>query len=131
VGGVEFLGVGGSLSPGIPMPCLFTEAEFADHLEAALAGVDPALPKVLVCHQPPIDTPVDLMWNGRHVGSRAVRAFIERTQPALCFTGHIHEGRGIVTMGTTRVVNPGPLFQGHYAYAEIGAGVDVVEVREV
>ncbi len=128
---LAFLGAGGSLSPGIPMPCLFTETQFADILAAAAAGVDPALPKVLVCHQPPVDTIADRLWNGKHVGSKSVRAFIERVQPLVCFTGHIHEGQGIDRIGATPIVNPGMLAEGRYAYAEIGTGIEVLEIREL
>ncbi len=61
-----------------------------------------------------------------HVGSRAVRAFIEAVQPLVCFTGHIHGGVGIDTIGVTRIVNPEPLSSGGYAYAEITRwGVEV------
>ena len=47
-----------------------------------------------------------------HVGSRALRAFLERTQPPLSLSGHIHEGPAVSgrfhdAIGRTRVVNPG------------------------
>ncbi|MGN6168483.1 MAG: metallophosphoesterase family protein [Solirubrobacteraceae bacterium] len=40
-------------------------------------------------------------------GSTAVRALIERHEPALGLHGHIHEGRGIANVGKTVCVNPG------------------------
>lgn len=40
-------------------------------------------------------------------GSRAVRELIEEYQPALGLHGHIHEGRGVTTLGRTVCVNPG------------------------
>jgi Icc-related predicted phosphoesterase len=40
-------------------------------------------------------------------GSTAVRAALERHQPALSLHGHIHECRGIRRIGVTRCVNPG------------------------
>jgi Icc-related predicted phosphoesterase len=40
--------------------------------------------------------------------------------PAVCFTGHIHEGRGVDKIGKTKIINPGPLHHGGYAMAEIG-----------
>jgi Icc-related predicted phosphoesterase len=42
-----------------------------------------------------------------HVGSRAVRTFIERHQPLAALVGHIHEGRGVARIGDTEVFNPG------------------------
>jgi uncharacterized protein len=41
------------------------------------------------------------------VGSKAVRAVIERYQPALSVHGHIHESRGIWKNGRTLAMNPG------------------------
>jgi Icc-related predicted phosphoesterase len=41
------------------------------------------------------------------VGSRAVRAAIERVQPLLGLHGHIHESAGFRKLGRTLVVNPG------------------------
>ena len=47
-----------------------------------------------------------------HVGSRAIRAFIERHQPPLVLAGHIHESPRVSssyrdTIGATVAVNPG------------------------
>jgi Icc-related predicted phosphoesterase len=41
------------------------------------------------------------------VGSSAVRDAIEKYQPLLMLTGHIHESRGVVKIGRTTIVNPG------------------------
>jgi len=41
------------------------------------------------------------------VGSTAVRQLVEEYQPALALHGHIHESRGIVTIGRTVCINPG------------------------
>jgi Icc-related predicted phosphoesterase len=41
------------------------------------------------------------------VGSTAVRDFVEETQPLLALHGHVHEGRGTVTVGRTLCINPG------------------------
>lgn len=72
------------------------------------------IPLILVSHAPPRGTLVDRLHNGRHVGSSAVRAIIERYQPELCIAGHIHEGRGIDHIGKTPVYNPGALVDGHH-----------------
>jgi Icc-related predicted phosphoesterase len=72
---------------------------------------DPAR-TIYVCHSPPAQTPLDLARGGRHVGSRALRAFIERHQPPLTLHGHIHEapelsGKYATRIGATWCVNPG------------------------
>lgn len=45
------------------------------------------------------------------VGSTAVRAVIERHQPALALFGHIHEGRGVSRLGKTVCINPGSTYE--------------------
>ena len=35
-------------------------------------------PQVLICHSPPLSTPLDRIKEGLHGGSRAVREFIEQ-----------------------------------------------------
>jgi len=119
VDGVTFVGLGGSLP--CPMPTLneWSESEIADHLEAAYEGIDGSTPVVLVSHQPPSDTIVDLAGIGKHVGSAAVRHVIERRRPVLCFSGHIHEAQGVDRIGDTTLVNPGPFLDGRYAWVEI------------
>jgi Icc-related predicted phosphoesterase len=41
------------------------------------------------------------------VGSTAVRELIEEYQPLLSLHGHVHESRGVGTIGRTAIVNPG------------------------
>jgi Icc-related predicted phosphoesterase len=79
---------------------------------------------VVVVHDPPFGTKCDDLGNGVHVGSKAVRAFIEKEQPPLVLCGHIHEARSIDTIGTTTVINTGMLSAGGYAKITIeGAAV--------
>ena len=40
-------------------------------------------------------------------GSTAVRKVVEKYQPLVVVTGHIHESRGLVKLGRTTVINPG------------------------
>jgi len=120
IGGIAFAGMSGSLPCPGPTPNEYSEEEF----EAILAGVNPPaeMPFILVSHQPPYGTVNDQVSPGTHVGSRALRRFIEKTAPLVCFTGHIHEGIGKSHISTTAVVNPGPAFNGGYAVAEIEGG---------
>ncbi len=67
---------------------------------------------VAVMHCPPYNTRCDVLFNGEHIGSRAIRRWIERTQPLLTLHGHIHEspkmsGSFVDRLGRTVVVNPG------------------------
>lgn len=46
---------------------------------------------IYVIHAPPHNTNLDIIAKGQHVGSRAIRKFIEEEQPLLTLHGHIHE----------------------------------------
>lgn len=47
----------------------------------------------------------------RPVGSRALRAAIEKNQPLLGLHGHIHESRGATRIGRTLCINPGSMYE--------------------
>jgi Icc-related predicted phosphoesterase len=128
--GVAFLGLGGSLPCPGHTPNEFTDDELASFLAQAAAGPAHDLPWILVSHQPPRDTALDRVRSGMHVGSRAVGAFIEEHRPLVCFTGHIHEAAGMDSIGPTKIINPGPLHMGSYAYAEVGATLGCIEIRK-
>ena len=78
----------------------------------ALAALAPPAGTVFVLHSPPRGTRCDMVGAATHVGSRAIRAFIERHQPPLVLSGHIHESPRVSAsyrdaIGRTVVVNPG------------------------
>lgn len=83
----------------------------ADSLAHLAAACDPAR-TVFVLHSPARGTACDVVQGGHHVGSRAIRAFVEQHQPPLVLGGHIHEsprlsGAWRDRIGRTVVVNPG------------------------
>ena len=128
---IGFIGVGKSLPCPGRTPGEASEEEFKTWLEEGRASVPADIPTVLVTHQPPSQTLCDRVRIGRHVGSTALRRFIQKTQPLVCFTGHIHEGVGIDTIGGTRVANPGPLRDERYVYAEFSDGLKRLEIRKI
>ena len=125
LGEVGFFGV--SASPFTPMhtPYEITEEEIARRAEAGWNDVAGARWKIFVPHAPPRDTKLDRLVLGQHVGSTAVREFIERQQPDVVVCGHIHEARGLDTIGKTKIINCGPAGKGYYAVIEIGSDVSV------
>ena len=129
VNGVAFLGVGGSIPCPGKTPNEFTEDQFKTFLGEASTNLETDVHLILVSHQPPYHTVCDLTGHAGHVGSQSVRDFITQVQPMVCFTGHIHEGRGVDTIANTTVVNSGPLQAGGYGYAEVNPRVEVVEIR--
>lgn len=125
VGGLKFLGVGGS--PISPLNTLFemSETEVKQILNAAYGNGSFGSQFILVSHSPPVNTNVDILWSGAHVGSSAVREFIEEKKPILVLTGHIHESRGKDTINGSLIVNPGPARRGLYATVDIDDGIKV------
>ncbi len=104
VAGVHIAGLGYSSPTPFKTPGEYTEREVATRLEK-FANLRPL---VLICHAPPLDTPLDRIREGLHAGSSAVREFIEKYQPEHFFCGHIHEAEGVVfQMGKTQAQNVG------------------------
>lgn len=102
--GVRLFGIGYGVpvTPFGAWSCDLTEEEAAALL-ADTGGVD-----ILVSHSPPKGV-ADCTSAGASVGSEAVRAAIERAQPALCLCGHIHDSWGRSgAIGRTEVHNLGP-----------------------
>jgi Icc-related predicted phosphoesterase len=126
--GLTLIGLGGSLPCPGRTPNEFTEDELEAVLSSSVSDIPVKTNLILVSHQPPVDTLNDEVSDGIHVGSKAVRSFIEKYQPLVCFTGHIHEGVGIDKIGKTRLANPGPLWYGKYTYAEIYDG-QIIELE--
>jgi len=77
-----------------------------------LASQAAAEQMLFVLHSPPHGTRCDVIHSGQHVGSRAIRRFVEARQPPLVLAGHIHESPRTSSsyrdvLGRTVVVNPG------------------------
>jgi uncharacterized protein len=86
-----------------------TPGEYSeDEIAGALSVFEGRKPLYLVVHFPPRDTKLDEFSPGKHAGSPALRAWVERTQPAFLFCGHIHESAGLRDqVGATSCINVG------------------------
>lgn len=104
INGISFFGLGGGI-PTTPFGAWsfdLTEEQAAELLADCPSG------GVLVSHSPPHGA-VDIASSGKSLGSRAVRAAIDRLHPLLVVCGHIHASAGQqATIGPTRVINAGP-----------------------
>jgi Icc-related predicted phosphoesterase len=103
-----------------PREC--SEEEMMQKLERTVAKVKRLETAVFCFHCPPYDSQIDyapklnpdltpVYAHGRPlmvpVGSKSVRAIIEKYQPLIGLHGHIHESSGYVKIGRTECVNPG------------------------
>jgi len=117
--GVVFAGLSGSL----PAPGRTPNERSEEELERILGSLDDGWMRgsrlILISHQPPAWTTADRISSGDHVGSVAVRRFIEAHEPEICFTGHIHEARGLDRLGPTIITNAGPAGSGGFAAVDL------------
>jgi len=131
VRGLRVAGVGGGIGFsfwGIPYLAEYHIADFVKNLSEELRRSS-INPHILLTHTPPYNSGVDMLYSGEVVGSKALRDFLEEFAPLLHVCGHIHEGRGVATLGRTTVVNPGPAMVGYYAVARVHPELGRVEVE--
>jgi Icc-related predicted phosphoesterase len=122
VNGIMFLGIGGCNKTPFHTPTEYSEEELGEILSRFKKT--PGVHKyILISHAPPQKTKLDRVFLGFHVGSKAVRDFIEDFQPDITICGHVHEAKGTDRIGKTTIINPGP-FPKHYALIDIGVTVD-------
>lgn len=82
---------------------------------------------IFLIHNPPYECgKLDLIGGdahkkaaGKHYGSKLCRRLIDKYQPLLCVSGHVHENQGVVKLGKTTVVNCGYGEEGEYAVINV------------
>jgi Icc-related predicted phosphoesterase len=126
---IVVFGAGASTGTPFATPSEFPESAYEEWLAASWLQAAKYPHAVLASHNPPRDTACDVIPGNAHVGSAAVRAFLERAQPEVCLCGHIHEARAVDRVGRTVVVNPGPLASGGYALLRYAGGRLTAELR--
>lgn len=112
---VGFFGVSGAPHSFMHTPYEISEEEILQRAEIGWSEVKSARWKIFVPHAPPLNTKVDTVFSGKHVGSTSVRKFIEERNPDAVVCGHIHEARGIDSIGKTVILNCGQAGKGLYA----------------
>ena len=114
--GIGFMGLGAGTPPSpFNSPWELSDDAVRPLLAAGRQAIAEAPFKVLVSHSPPWQTRLDRTFMGQHVGSPAVKDFLEGGGADLCICGHIHESAGEDRIGTTLCVNLGPFRNGKYA----------------
>jgi hypothetical protein len=107
IGHLFFVGCGGGGFTPHHAEFEQSEKKFSDSIKK-LNLQDHKYKVVLVTHQPPYNTKLDKIYRELS-GSKSIRKFIEKNQPAYCICGHIHENEGKSDkIGDTVIINPGP-----------------------
>lgn len=91
-----------------------TEDELAKNLDAGWNKIRNVLKKIQLTHMPPLNTRLDMVSTGNHVGSKVIRGFIETKKPLVSVSAHIHEARGVDRIGNTLLLNPGRVSEGYF-----------------
>ncbi len=123
IGEYGFYGFGGAKTP-FTTPFEPTEEELKNGLEKAYNQVLSAKYKIQITHNPPYNTGMDIIRAGVHVGSHAVREFIENKKPILALSAHIHEAKGVDKIDETLLLNSGKFSEGYFGLVNIN-GNDV------
>ncbi len=126
---VSIFGVGASTTTPFNTPSEFPESRYAEWLEQCWAKAKKWDKTVLISHNPPNNTLCDVIGSGVHVGSTAVREFIDAHQPDICICGHIHESRNTDRIGNTIVINPGDFSAGGYVVLRYSGGELTAELK--
>ena len=121
--GVGLIGVGYSTPTPFGTPSEVSEAQLQAWLDQAVQGAKNYEHLILMAHNPPFDTQTDRVSFNQPVGSHTVREFIEKYQPDVCVTGHIHESRAVDQVGKTQVINPGLFGSGGYVMIRLLDGL--------
>jgi uncharacterized protein len=119
----EMISVGAANQTPWNCPRDLPEEELGKRIEAVANQLKNPANAIFNLHVPPFDTNLDsapeldanltpkLSLSGgfkmTSVGSKAVRAAIEKYQPLLGLHGHIHESRSAQKIGRTMCINPG------------------------
>ena len=103
--GIRFYGV--NMSPCYNRPKLalvWTNMTARLEVERAAYAMIPENVDVLLSHCPPWQC-LDRTRDGEHIGSDALREYIEQKAPRLVVCGHVHESSGAEQIGRTLVIN--------------------------
>ncbi len=115
---VGFYGYGGAKTP-FNTNIEPTEEELKNNLERGWNDVKNVAKKIQLTHMPPLNTRLDMVSAGAHVGSKVIRDFIEMKRPLASVSAHIHEARGVDRIGSTLLLNPGRISEGYFGLISI------------
>jgi len=129
IGSVGFFGASAAPHSPLKTPHEVPEEEIMLRMRLGYRDVKDSPVRILVPHAPPYGTKLDIIHSGIHVGSTAVRDFIEEEEPEVVICGHIHEARGMDTLGNSRIVNCGAGMHGCYAIVEINEKIEITNCQ--
>ncbi|UCD86435.1 MAG: metallophosphoesterase [Desulfobacterales bacterium] len=128
---IGLVGVGYSTPTPFGTPSEVSDAQIQAWLDRAIEQARDFEHLILMAHNAPFGTKTDRVGFGQSVGSRAVRGFIEKHQPDVCITGHIHESKGVDWVGKTQIINSGLFGAGGYVLIRLVEGTLQAQLRQI
>ena len=119
---IGIMGVGYSTPTPFMTPSEVSDDKLAQWLNEGYEQVKHLMKLILVAHDPPLGSKAAQLPSGENVGNRSVLEFIQRVQPDICLTGHIHEAESEDFIGRTKILNPGMLCMGGYVLIRLQEG---------
>lgn len=123
---ISVFGFGGSNITPFSTRIEYTEEEISDGLKKAYENILSLNIKIMLSHTPPYNSKLDVINSGVHVGSKAVRKFIEENEIDICICGHIHESKASDVINDTLCFNPGAFSLHSYVNIEINKKNDII-----
>ncbi len=125
INGIGFFGVSGAPLSPLNTPYEIEEKSVSEILIKGFKKIKDTKIKILVSHAPPYGTELDVIHSGRHVGSTAVKNFIEAHDINVLICGHIHEARGKCLFNNIQMINCGEGSKGFYALLRIEDEIEI------
>ena len=128
---IGIMGVGYSTPTPFMTPSEVSDDKLAQWLNEGYEQVKHLMKLILVAHDPPFGSKAAQLPSGENVGNRSVLEFIQRVQPDICLTGHIHEAESEDFIGRTKILNPGMLCMGGYVLIRLQEGKLAADLRYI
>ena len=128
---IGIMGVGYSTPTPFMTPSEVSDDKLAQWLNEGYEQVKHLMKLILVAHDPPLGSKAAQLPSGENVGNRSVLEFIQRVQPDICLTGHIHEAESEDFIGRTKILNPGMLCMGGYVLIRLQEGKLAADLRYI
>jgi Icc-related predicted phosphoesterase len=128
---IGIMGVGYSTPTPFMTPSEVSDDKLAQWLNEGYEQVKHLMKLILVAHDPPFGSKAAQLPSGENVGNRSVLEFIQRVQPDICLTGHIHEAESEDFIGKTKILNPGMLGMGGYVLIRLQEDKLAADIRYI
>jgi len=128
---IGIMGVGYSTPTPFMTPSEVSDDKLAQWLNEGYEQVKHLMKLILVAHDPPFGSKAAQLPSGKNVGNRSVLEFIQRVQPDICLTGHIHEAESEDFIGRTKILNPGMLCMGGYVLIRLQEDKLAADLRHI